>query len=75
MKRKKSLDRLRFIGLTRINTDFFVFIKFYFTQHRDIESSHNWAEMRIWVEKNVSYGGRREHREKISYYGIKSKGI
>jgi hypothetical protein len=27
------------------------------------------------VEKNVSYGGRWEHREKISYYGIKGKGV
>jgi hypothetical protein len=25
-------------GLTRIFTDFFVFIKFYFTQYRDVES-------------------------------------
>jgi hypothetical protein len=36
---------------------------------------YNGAEMRIWVEKNVSHGGRREHREDINYYGIKSKGI
>jgi hypothetical protein len=31
--------------------------------------------MRIWVEKNVSYVERRGHREEISYYEIKGKGI
>jgi hypothetical protein len=36
---------------------------------------YNWAERRIWVEKNVSHKEKREHREGITYYGIKSKGI
>jgi len=38
-------------------------------------SLYNWAEMRIWVEKNVSHRGKREQREEISYYRVNSKGI
>jgi hypothetical protein len=53
----------------------FVFIKFYFTQYRDIESSHNWAEMRILVEKTFTTEKKREHGEGVSCYGIRSKGI
>jgi len=43
--------------------------------HRGIKSPHNGAEMRIWVEKNVDHREKRERREEINYYGIKSKGI
>jgi hypothetical protein len=30
--------------------------------------------MRVWVEKNIGRREKREHREEISRYGIRSKG-
>ena len=62
-------------GLTRIFTDFFVFVKFYLTQHRDVESSHNGADNRIWVDPTSPCGLRRAGRKEVSYYGIKGKGV
>ena len=41
----------------------------------DIESSHNWAEMRVWVDPTSPCGLRRAGKKEISYYGIRSKGI